>query len=64
METCFPIYVFDYTEYTAQRSGQLEGEISNLGGKWTLPPFHRAQNMDQKCTIVEFYGAFLLNKNG
>ena len=57
-------YVFNYGEYSAQQSGQLEGEISNLGDKWSLPPFRRAQNMDQKCIIVGFYSVFLLNKNG
>ena len=38
--------------------------MRNLGDKWSLPPFHRAQNMDRKCIIVEFYGGFLINKNG
>ena len=43
----------------------LEGKyVLNLEGKWSLPPFHRAQNMDQKCIIVEFYGGLLLIKNG
>ena len=53
-------YIFNYIEYTARRSGQLEGKLRNLGDKWSLPLFY----MDQKCTIVEFYGDFLLNKNG
>ena len=60
-------YLFNYTEYSTQRSGQLAGEILNLGDKWSLPPFRRAQNMDQECIIIEFYsvyGVFLLNKNG
>ena len=51
-------YVLNYTEYIAQRSGQLEGTIRDLGDKWSLPPFHRAQNMDQKCIIVELCGVF------
>ena len=34
------------------------GGTCNLGGKWSVPPFHRAQNTDQKCMIVEFYGVF------
>ena len=42
-------YVFNYTEYTAQQSGQLEeGKIRNLGGKWSLPSFHRAHKNGSK----------------
>ena len=29
-----------------------------------MPPFRRAQNMDQECIIVEFYDGLLLNKHG
>ena len=31
--------------------------MRNSGDTWSLPPFHRAQYMGQKCIIVEFYGA-------
>ena len=52
------------TAYSARRSGQLEGEMRILGDTWSLSPFHRTQNMDQKCIIIEFCGGFLLNKKG
>ena len=34
----------------------VEKIIRNLGGTWSLPPFRRAQTIDQMCIIVEFYG--------